>query len=258
MQVAGSSLIDKHRKPTAQKKKKVITPYIRFCSEQRPYLKQKYPDATFIELGKMFGRMWNQLTDAQKAKYSVPTPAELAYEDDFEDGTSSRKKKTKRKKVITPYIRFCSEQRPFLKQKYPDATFIELGKMFGRIWNQLTDAQKAKYSIPLPGEQESDDESEEEQEVAPKPKKAKVLTPYIRFCSEQRPFLKQKYPDMAFTDMGKMFGRMWNQLSDAQKAKYAVPVDAAPPAPMGMPIGVPLGMNMAQMNQMMMPQGYSL
>lgn len=245
MQVSAQGhMIDKHRSSTAgkPKKKKVITPYIRFCSEQRPYLKQKYPDATFIELGKMFGRMWNQLTDVQKAKYSVPSPAELAFEDEYDDGTgghgssgnsSSKKKKTKRKKVITPYIRFCSEQRPFLKQKYPDATFIELGKMFGRIWNQLTDAQKAKYSIPLPGELEaqqnaenSDDNSDEESEEVPKPKKAKVITPYIRFCSEQRPFLKQKYPDMAFTDMGKMFGRMWNQLTDAQKAKYAIPVDA--------------------------------
>ena len=61
--------VDKHRKVLAvAKKRKAITPYIRFCSEQRPYLKEKYPDATFIELGKMFGRMWNQLTDEQKAE----------------------------------------------------------------------------------------------------------------------------------------------------------------------------------------------
>jgi hypothetical protein len=204
------------------KKKKVITPYIRFCTEQRPYLKLKYPEATFIELGKMFGRMWNQLTDIQKSKYSTPTSVELADDNDGEDRTSTRKKKTKRKKMITPYIRFCSEQRPFLKQKFPDATFIELGKMFGRIWNQLTDVQKSKYSIPVPGENESDDDLDEEEEEV-KPKKQKVITPYIRFCSEQRPFLKQKYPEMVFTDMGKMFGRMWNQLTDEQKAQYVAP-----------------------------------
>jgi hypothetical protein len=146
--------------------------------------------------------------------------------------------------------------------------------MFGRIWNQLTDAQKAKYSIPLPGEAESDDgESEEEAEA--KPKKAKVITPYIRFCSEQRPFLKQKYPDMAFTDMGKMFGRMWNQLTDAQKAKYSIPVENLPQQmPMGLTAGgIPIGMpvpgmagmpgmqltpqQMAQMGMSMVP-GYPL
>lgn len=49
----------------------------------------------------------------------------------------------KPKRAPSPYINFCTEQRPKLKDANPGATFGELGKMLGEHWKKLTDAEKA-------------------------------------------------------------------------------------------------------------------
>ncbi len=57
----------KATKAKADKPKRAPSPYINFCTEQRPKLKDANPGATFGELGKMLGEQWKKLTDAEKA-----------------------------------------------------------------------------------------------------------------------------------------------------------------------------------------------
>lgn len=51
-----------------------------------------------------------------------------------------------------------------------------------------------------------------------KPKRG--LSAYMFFCSEKRPEIIKKYPDMKFGEIGKKLGEMWKNLSDAQKEPF--------------------------------------
>jgi len=64
--------------------------------------------------------------------------------------TKATKAKTdKPKRAPSPYINFCTEQRPKLKEAHPDATFGDLGKMLGEQWKKLSDAEKAVSNLTL-------------------------------------------------------------------------------------------------------------
>lgn len=47
----------------------------------------------------------------------------------------------------SPYINFCSQNRPLIKSQNPDITFGELGQKLGELWNELTEEQKNNYII---------------------------------------------------------------------------------------------------------------
>lgn len=51
--------------------------------------------------------------------------------------------KPKAKRTPSPYILFCKEKRPELKEKHPNATFGEMGKMLGQMWGQMDEKAKA-------------------------------------------------------------------------------------------------------------------
>lgn len=46
---------------------------------------------------------------------------------------------------ITPYIAFCKMMRPKLLEKYPNASFGELGRMLGEAWNKMSSSEKMAY-----------------------------------------------------------------------------------------------------------------
>lgn len=55
--------------------------------------------------------------------------------------------KPKTKRTPSPYILFCKEKRPELKEKHPNATFGEMGKMLGQMWGQMDEKAKAVSDI---------------------------------------------------------------------------------------------------------------
>ena len=52
---------------------------------------------------------------------------------------------TKPKRELSPYIKYCKEQRPQIIQKDPKATFGEIGKMLGEQWKNMSAKDKEKY-----------------------------------------------------------------------------------------------------------------
>lgn len=54
---------------TTEKPKRAPSPYIIFCTEMRPKIKEKHPDATFGETGKLLGDEWAKL-DAKSKEVS--------------------------------------------------------------------------------------------------------------------------------------------------------------------------------------------
>ena len=51
-----------------------------------------------------------------------------------------------------------------------------------------------------------------------KPKRG--LSAYMFFCTEKRPEVMKKYPDLKFGEVGKKLGEMWKELSDAKKEPF--------------------------------------
>ena len=51
--------------------------------------------------------------------------------------------KPKRTQAPSAYITFCVTKRPEVIAANPNASFGELGRMLGAIWNSMSDADKA-------------------------------------------------------------------------------------------------------------------
>ena len=63
------------------------------------------------------------------------------------DAKPGKEEKVKAKRAPSPYILFCSEKRPEVKTKFPDASFGETGKILGQMWSQLSEKDKAVSKI---------------------------------------------------------------------------------------------------------------
>mmetsp|Transcript_3036 Transcript_3036/g.3207 ORF Transcript_3036/g.3207 Transcript_3036/m.3207 type:complete len:87 (-) Transcript_3036:398-658(-) len=55
------------------------------------------------------------------------------------------KRKDGPKKAPSAYIIFCSDKRPEVRANNPEATFGELGKLLGKIWADMSEADKEMY-----------------------------------------------------------------------------------------------------------------
>jgi hypothetical protein len=45
-----------------------------------------------------------------------------------------------------PYYKFCNEKSNKVNQMFPNANFIEKGKIYQLLWSQLDETDKAKYA----------------------------------------------------------------------------------------------------------------
>ena len=50
------------------------------------------------------------------------------------------------KRAPSAYIIFCTEKRPEVQKKNPEASFGELGKLLGKLWGEMDEKTKAPYA----------------------------------------------------------------------------------------------------------------
>jgi hypothetical protein len=43
------------------------------------------------------------------------------------------------------FISFCNKHRRKMREEHPEASFGEMGKLFGEMWHTLTDKEKGQY-----------------------------------------------------------------------------------------------------------------
>jgi len=55
--------------------------------------------------------------------------------------------------------------------------------------------------------------------------KKKTVSAYVNFCNQQRPSLKEKYPNLSFGDISKQLGKLWSELSPDEQNKYKILLD---------------------------------
>jgi len=162
-----------HPDTTAPKKKKKKDPnapkrftsaYTYFINDYRPTAKAANPDASFAELSKIVAQEYrslspeakekfNQMATDDKARYEEEMAAYSAPESDVENEDMGNSKKKKRKKdpnapkrATSVYMVFCNEMRPKLMKEHPELTFVEMGKMLGLKYKEITAEDKARYA----------------------------------------------------------------------------------------------------------------
>jgi len=154
---------------------KMPSAFIVFSNENRDQVKQDKPNAKFADIGRELGKRWHALSDEEKSKYSKSSnnkksikhkssrkqapKVEVAKEEEEEassfscakDCVAAPKKqnntrKQRRRGGPSAFIAFSNEKREEVKQANPKATFGELGKRLGKMWQALSDEEKQKYS----------------------------------------------------------------------------------------------------------------
>lgn len=67
----------------AKKVKRPLSGYMYFCKEKRPALAAEHPDMKMVELSKMLGQMWKELSDEEKRPFDdLATADKRRYEDE--------------------------------------------------------------------------------------------------------------------------------------------------------------------------------
>ena len=220
-----------------RKSKAAPSAYIIFSGEKREEIRAANPHATFGDVGKLLGIMWQALGEQGKAAYIKK--AEVAKAAMAKHETSIRSQGaalTKKVKGPSAYLIFSAEKRQEIMAANPHATFSEVGKVLGGMWQSLGDQGKQIYM-----------KKAEEQRIAIesvssglashshsalaalhgvvtmeslKSKRKATPSAYILFSAEKRPEIMAANPNATFAEVGKVLGGMWHSLGEKGKLPY--------------------------------------
>uniref|UniRef100_A0A7S4HR37 HMG box domain-containing protein n=1 Tax=Odontella aurita TaxID=265563 RepID=A0A7S4HR37_9STRA len=240
----------KKKDPKAPKKGKSAYNY--FLTAMRPKIKEQNPDATFGELSTLAGQAWKKVSNEEKEKYEKMAESDAARfkremadysapSDDSEDEDEGKKKKIKKKaksksnkpkRGQSSYMFFAKDARAKIKEQNPDASFGEMGKMVGQAWKKLSDEEKKKYEEMAKDDgarykremanysASSDDSDAGKKKVKDKNAPKKNKSSYMCFAAHIRPTVKEQNPKASFTELAKLIGEKWKNISDSEKQKY--------------------------------------
>eukprot|EP00566_Odontella_aurita_P018252 CAMPEP_0113537072 /NCGR_PEP_ID=MMETSP0015_2-20120614/6623_1 /TAXON_ID=2838 /ORGANISM="Odontella" /LENGTH=326 /DNA_ID=CAMNT_0000436527 /DNA_START=132 /DNA_END=1112 /DNA_ORIENTATION=+ /assembly_acc=CAM_ASM_000160 len=238
----------KRKKKDPNAPKKGNSSYAFFVKGMRPKIKEQNPEASFGELSNLMGQAWKKITDEDKEKYAKMAEVDAArytremadYSAPSDDDDSSVEDNRKRKKSKTnkpkrgqsSYMFFAKDARAKIKEENPDASFGETGKMVGQAWQKLSDGDKKQYADMALVDKErykremadysspSDDSDDDKKKVKDKNAPKKPKTSFMFFSTTIRPTVKEQNPDASFTELAKLIGKKWKNISVSEKKKY--------------------------------------
>jgi hypothetical protein len=167
-----SSKPKKTKKPTVKKEKKKdevvkkpLSSYMLFCKDRRGVITSENVGITPQNVSKKLGEAWKSLSDNEKAVYIKKSSEEKSrYEEttgltnvkkeNSETSETSKTSKTSKtsdpieeKKSLSPYIRFCNEKRPSVKESHPEMDGKTIIKTLGAMWRALSEEEQQSYKM---------------------------------------------------------------------------------------------------------------
>jgi len=158
----------------------------------------------------------------------------------FPKKNRSPRKKTKKdkdapKRGKSGYIFFCMQARSDIKTNNPTMGATDITREMGRVWNSMTDEDKAPFLAEAVGDKERyelemvnyvpslpcSDEDE------PNAKKAKKTSPkrgksaYNFFCSEERQKIKDENEEMNNSEILSELARRWAVLKENDEGEFS-------------------------------------
>lgn len=179
--------------------------YILFCMEKRQGLKDKNPEMKATSITSELGKMWQKLSDTQKAKYAKKAEedkkryaAEMEDytppETDESDSGKKKKEKTGPKRSKSAYIFFCESERKVLKEEMPELKGKETSTELGKRWKELSDEDKTPFQA-LADEDKERYEAEKKAMGLPPTKKSKKAEVEKTESKTKKPAAKGKKDD---------------------------------------------------------------
>lgn len=216
----------------------------------------KYTSAMYAQLNGEEKAEWQSRADADKARYEhelanySPPPGYDSRGDQIIIIPRQVRGKANRdanapKKNVSAYLLYQNSMREKFKRDNPDMSFGQLSKYTSHMYKNLTMEEKAVWALkaqddkeryiaeassynPPPGRDsrgmliEDDPRGAGRHRKRPKdpqaPKRNKGS--FVLFAEEERPRIKQQFPDIKFTDMGVLLGERWRALEKHQKERY--------------------------------------
>jgi uncharacterized protein YodC (DUF2158 family) len=177
------SLKKKKDKKDPNAPKRPLTTYLLFCKDARANVLKENPDAKVPQMGKLLGAKYKELSkdekkvyeeqsselkkqyEVAKAEYLKNNKADEVVEDDIESVDTAeleakskdevapktvKKKRSKKnplapKKGLSAYMFFCTSKRTELKKSQPKMTVPEMGKVLGKMWQDISVKDKASF-----------------------------------------------------------------------------------------------------------------
>lgn len=139
-------------KPTKETPtKKGRSSYNFYFQAMHDKMKADNPNISFAELSRKIGQNYKNLPNEDKTQWEDMAKEDRKRLDGGHVPEGKKKvKKSKRnsdapKKNLTSYIYFSNAIREEMKQRFPQATFCELGKLMGAEFKKLTPEQRKVY-----------------------------------------------------------------------------------------------------------------
>lgn len=154
--------------------------FIQFSNLKRDEVKAANPKAGFGDLGKILGKMWQKLSEEEKAKFA---------------STSSPKKKSKSSKKTAVVEEDAAEE---VKETVAEET--------DEVKETAADGEEsAKSTKP------SSNKTMSKKSKKSITKKKRPLSAFIVFCNEKRDQVKKENPNASFGEIGKILGKLWRE-----------------------------------------------
>lgn len=151
------------------------------------------------------------------------------------DGGPRRPKRPK-----SAYLCFASSNRQRIKSQYPDAGFGQVTKYLAQEWksmghmakapyNKMAEKDKQRYAtemekwktiFPMGDPRDAKKKNSKRNRDPSAPKRPKSA--YFFFMDEVRPSLRRKNPSMRMSDLAKIMGNQWRDMSNKTKKKYEI------------------------------------
>ena len=193
----------KDKDPNAPKRP--LTKYMLFCKDQRLKVMEENPGIKVPAIGKILGTMYRKISDEESAKYV--NAADKLKSQYFKDKEVYEMKK------------------PEVNHDDGDKNIDSDGKGKDREEETPKTVKKKKRSK---NDGEGKDKEEEAPNTVKKKKRSKknplapkrALSAYMFFCTSKRAELKTREPKLTVPEMGKLLGKMWQDISVEDRTSF--------------------------------------
>ena len=181
----------KVRDPSAPKRP--LSSFMVFSGLHRQEVSQSNPELKVTQISSKLGEMWGLLTDQQKAAYKSPVVVSVVEPNESgEPAESSPKAKATK------------------RQKKSKDDKSEIAAINEKAEKKAKKAKKAEKKARKAERAKNPD--------APK----KPLSSFMIYSNEHRQEVKTAHPELKITQIAKILGQMWHQLSAEEQSKYKI------------------------------------
>ena len=198
----------------------------------------------------------SDLEEARGGKKKKKPRDDEEEDDDLEESTPKKKKRKKKeaespiskkkgkkdpnkpKRALSAFMIFSNANRARVKEENPDAKFGEMAKLLSVEYKNLSkdelaeldkkvEKEKKRYERemenykPPAGYEDSNSTKGKGKKKKKDPNAPKrATTSFMYYSTKMRPIIKEEKPDIKFTEMGKLIGEKWRELSDDDKKEF--------------------------------------